>query len=904
MEDPSLRLPTTAPIWVSNGTYGALLTATGTGFSLYGEHLLTSWQDDLCEDDLGFTIFLRDVASGTAWTACGAPLAGGDAGVLCAQTGAAVLERRHGDLGARVELDVLEHAPVERRRLTLTNHGTESHEIEVTGFLEVVLNYPAAHAAHPAFSKLFVQTHRHEEAATLIASRRPRANGETHPAMALGLIGATAIEWETDRARFLGRGRRLAEARAIFAPLSNSVGSVLDPVLALRTRLRLAPGETVALLFVIAAAAEFAQLIDQVRTAAEADALAAAHVLDAQAPLLANAPLVRQLLALHLGRTTPAAAAVPIAAGAGPASPEVAPARFGAGTADCAGNGYGSFAADGREYLIQIRRATDGFLQLPPMPWTNVIANERFGLIASEKGSLSTFAGNSRLYRITPWSNDPLVDPHDEAFYIRDAASGECWSLLPGPAPAAQRYDVAHGFGYTRWQHRNRGLDHTVVVFVPCSDPLRVADICIRNTGAAARRIAIYAYNRWVLGATPAEVFGQLRVEIDAARHAVLARNPMAGVFSTMVAFAAFAGADLAAFDAGIDRARFLGAPGSSRSPAALIAGGPLSGDAGQDPCASLRVEITIEPGCEVRIAALLGAAASLEELDELLVRYRTPGAVAHAYAAVQNFWTAHHSQMQIETPIPAIDLMVNGWLVYQIAVCRLWARSAFYQSGGAFGFRDQLQDAAALVLTQPEVLRAQLLLSAAHQFPEGDVLHWWHPPEGAGIRTRFADDLIWLPYLAAHYVGVTGDRALLEEQLPFVTGLELAAGEDERYFVPGRSDARESLYLHCVKALERGMTCGVHGLPLFGGGDWNDGMNRVGHDGRGEKRLDGFLLGANARRFHTAVPRTRRRDSRRALRGVPRAPECGAQRCRLGRRLVPPRLLRQRYASGLHYER
>jgi cyclic beta-1,2-glucan synthetase len=198
---------------------------------------------------------------------------------------------------------------------------------------------------------------------------------------------------------------------------------------------------------------------------------------------------------------------------------------------------------------------------------------------------------------------------------------------------------------------------------------------------------------------------------------------------------------------------------------------------------------------------------------------------------------------MQIETPIPAIDLMVNGWLAYQITACRLWARSAFYQSGGAFGFRDQLQDAAALVLTQPEVLRAQLLRNATHQFPEGDVLHWWHPPEGAGIRTRFADDLVWLPYLTAHYVAVTGDRALLEEQLPFVTGPELAAGEDERYFLPARGDATESLYLHCVKALERGMTCGAHGLPLFGGGDWNDGMNRVGHDGRGESVWMGFFL-------------------------------------------------------------
>ncbi len=853
-----MNSPSAAAIWISNGAYGTLLTARGTGFSLFGEHLLTSWQDDPCEDDLGFTIFVRELESTTLWTACGAPRLGCEPGAYTAQASAALLERRHGELSARLELNVLAQAPVERRRLMITNHGARAREIEVTGFLEVVLNFSDAHAAHPAFSKLFVQTHRHEDGALLIATRRPRANGETHPAMALGLVGAAPTEWETDRARFLGRGRRVTEARALLAPLSGTVGNVLDPVLALRTHLRLAPGETAALLFVITAAADAAQLPEQLRAAAGTAALAPARTLDALEPVSAHAqdahapgadaPILRRLFALQRRTPTAPAAGGAVAVGSGGpvapvALPALAPARAEAEPRSRAPNGFGSFAADGREYLIEIRREPDGCLHLPPMPWTNVIANERFGLITSEKGSLSTFAGNSRLYRITPWSNDPLIDPHDEAFYIRDAASGESWSLLPGPAPAAQRYEVAHGFGYTRWRHEHAGLDQTVVVFVPGSDPLRVADIRIHNRGAAPRRLCLYAYNRWVLGATPAEVLGQLRIEIDPARRAVLARNPHAGVFSDMIAFAAFAGADDAAFDAGIDRARFFGVPGSARSPEAVVAGGPLSGDAGPDACACLRLEITIEAGQEFRVAALLGAAASLAELDALLARYRRRGAVPDAFSAVRDYWSAHHSAMQIETPVAAIDLMVNGWLGYQISVCRLWARSAYYQSGGAYGFRDQLQDAAALALTQPEVLRSQLLRNAAHQFPEGDVLHWWHPPEGVGIRTRFADDLVWLPYLTARYVSVTGDRAVLEELLPFVTGAELAAGEDERYFLPQRSDAAESLYSHCVKALGRAMTSGAHDLPLFGGGDWNDGMNRVGHDGRGESVWMGFFL-------------------------------------------------------------
>lgn len=847
-----MNAPNTAPIWISNGTYGALLTARGTGFSLYGGQLLTGWQDDPSEDDLGFTIFLRELASSSLWTACGAPLPGCETGTLTLDTGTAVLERRHGEVSARLEFEVLSRAPLERRRLRLTNHGAQMREIEVTGYLEVVLNYAEAHAAHPAFSKLFVQTHRHEDAALLIATRRPRANGETHPAMALGLAGAAAIEWETDRARFLGRGHRVAEARALRSPLSGTVGNVLDPVLAIRTRLRLAPGQTATLLFTVAAAADPDQLLAQQSVAIEAASLAPAQALDMLDSQTADAAVLRRLVALYAQRPAPpstgtAAGAADVAAASvgakAAAPPPSAPKRAEIAAAGRIFNGFGAFAADGREYRITLTRDADGSLHLPPMPWTNVIANERFGLIASEKGSLSTFAGNSRLFRISPWSNDPLIDPHDEAFYVRDTASGESWSLLPGPAPAGQQYDVAHGFGYTRWQHEHGGLEHSVVVFVPASDPLRVADIRIRNLGQAARRLSLYAYNRWVLGASPAEVLGQLVPEIDATRRAVLARNPAAGVFSDTIAFAAFAGADDAAFDAGIDRARFLGAPGSSRSPAALIAGGPLAADRGVDACAALRLELNIAAGQEVRIAALLGAAASLAELDELLRRYRAGDAVSEAFSAVQDYWSAHHSAMHIETPVPAIDLMVNGWLGYQTSVCRLWARSAYYQSGGAFGFRDQLQDAAALALTQPEVLRTQLLRNAAHQFPEGDVLHWWHPPEGVGIRTRFADDLVWLPYLAARYIAVTGDRALLDHALPFVTGAELAAGEDERYFRPAESDASESLYSHCIKALDRATTRGAHGLPLFGGGDWNDGMNRVGHDGRGESVWMGFFL-------------------------------------------------------------
>lgn len=854
-------------VWLFNGSYGALLTAAGTGFSLFTDHLLTNWEDDPCRDEFGFTVFLREAQSAEVWTACGAAMPGCDSGTIEPQQAGAILARRHGDIVSRIQLEVLADAPVERRRLSLTNLGANARSIELTGYLEVVLNLPAAHAAHPVFSKLFVQTSRHETEALLLATRRPRANGESHPAMALGLIGAAAQEWETDRARFLGRGRTLSRARALRAPLSGSTGKVLDPVLALRTVVSVPPGATATCCFVIAAGAQSARLIDAYRTAGTDARLAPAQLVNTARPGARAAagpaasepelPLWRRLTLRCLSAARPATAVMATTVMAttairSPAAvqeqttlhgPTASPGdRENAGI-DRAANGFGSFSPDGREYRLQIRREADGGLRLPPMPWTNVIANEDFGLIASETGSLATFAGNSRLFRLTPWSNDPLLDPHEEAFYARDADGGEFWSLLPGPAADAERYEVAHGFGYSRWQHRHRGLEHAVVVFVPRGDALRVADIRLRNTGETVRRLALYAYNRWVLGATPADVFGQVCVEIDAPRRAVLARNPKAGAFSGTIAFAAFAGGGAAAVDACIDRARFLGTPGSAHSPMAVRNGGALCADAGTDPCAALRIELSIEPGREIRLAALLGAAGSEEELDELLARYRGPEAADEALAAVQDYWTATHAQLQINTPVAAIDLMINGWLGYQAISCRLWARSAFYQSGGAFGFRDQLQDSAALALTEPQVLRAQILRSAAHQFVEGDVLHWWHPPEDIGVRTRFADDLVWLPYLTAHYLAVTGDRAVLQEPVPYVAGAELGAGEDERYFQPSIAAETGTLYEHCVKALERAMTCGAHGLPLFGGGDWNDGMNRVGHGGRGESVWMGFFL-------------------------------------------------------------
>jgi cyclic beta-1,2-glucan synthetase len=837
--DATLR-PLTAPIWLSNGTYGALMTPGGTGFSLYRDQLLTSWLDDPCEDDLGFTIYVRDLGSGAVWTACGAPLSGCDPGMLCLDGPGVVLRRSHGEVESSLHLGVLAQAPAERRRLRLCNQGAGVREFEVTGFVEVVLNHPDAHAAHPGFSKLFVQTHWDPLERALVATRRPRANDERHPALAAALDGAALRGWETDRVRFLGRGRRLARARGLTRTLENSVGNVLDPAFALRTQVRLAPGEAVELVFLTVAADAAGELAGALRAGRAIASLVEPRLLTDVGSLPPEAVIAKALLGARLGSgyRRRDGAALPARAAPGGAAAQIA-----AAAPVAAGNGFGAFAAEGREYHLTIRREADGALVLPPMPWSNVIANERFGLIASEKGALSTFAGNSRLHRVTPWRNDPVVDPHDEAFYVRDQRSGEFWSALPGPAPAAGHYDVRHGFGFTQWRHRSGGLEHEVVVFVPRADPLRIAEIRLRNPGGEPRSVAVYAYNRWVLGASPAETRGQVQVSRDPLRRAVLARNPSTGPFAGWIGFAAFASSASGTLDACVERAAFLGVPGYAEAPQAVREGGALPDAVGADPCAALRTEVLIPAGGEVCITALLGEADSAAELDRLLAEYRRDGAVQDALTAVGAFWSDALTRTQVRTPSAAIDLMVNGWLAYQTISCRLWSRTAYYQSGGAYGFRDQLQDAAALVQTQPEYLRTQLLRNAAHQFVEGDVLHWWHPPESQGIRTRFADDLVWLPYLAAHYLRVTGDAKILDERVPFLAGPALVAGEDERYFTPQLAAEEATLYEHCLRALERGMTLGAHGLPLFGSGDWNDGMNRVGREGRGESVWMGFFL-------------------------------------------------------------
>ena len=521
-------------------------------------------------------------------------------------------------------------------------------------------------------------------------------------------------------------------------------------------------------------------------------------------------------------------------------------------------NGLGGFTADGREYVTALGRG-----EWTPAPWLNVVANPDFGFQTSEAGSGHTWSVNSRENKLTPWSNDPIGDPPGEAFYVRDEDSGVVWgpTMLPIREETSP-YVVRHGQGYSRFEHTAHGIALELVQFVPVRDPVKISRLTLTNLSNRNRELSVTGYAEWVLGVARGGSAGFVVSEIDAATGAMFARNSWNGEFADRVAFADLGGRQTSLTG---DRLEFLGRNSGLESPASLQRGRALSGKtgAGLDPCAALQAKVELEPGERTEVVFLLGEEASRESARSLVERYRTVDLDA-ALLEVSQGWDSVLGAVQVTTPEPAMDLLLNRWLLYQTLSCRLWSRSAFYQSGGAYGFRDQLQDVLAMAVARPDLVREQLLRAAARQFPEGDVQHWWHPPTGRGVRTRISDDRIWLPYAAVRYLRTTDDQTVLDEEVPWIDGPILEEGEQEAYFEPAQSRDRATLYEHCARALDCSLEVGSHGLPLIRAGDWNDGMNRVGHEGQGESVWLGWFLFMNLRDF-AGIAESRGDDERAA---------------------------------------
>jgi len=506
-------------------------------------------------------------------------------------------------------------------------------------------------------------------------------------------------------------------------------------------------------------------------------------------------------------------------------------------------NGLGGFSPDGREYCIYLAPG-----QVTPAPWINVIANPHFGSLVSESGLGASWAENSSENRLSPWGNDPVSNEPGEALYLRDEETAIVWSPTPQPSPAPAPYLARHGAGYTIFEHHSHGLRQQLRVFTPPDTPVKILQLNLENTWDRARRITATYYVEWVLGVSREVTQQYLIPEFSSDPQALLVRNPYNTEFSERVAFVS-ASNPLHGLTA--DRTEFLGRLGSLDEPAALRRIG-LAGtvEAGLDPCAALQLHIDIQPGAEEQIYFVLGQAEDRDTALELVRRYKEPGQVQVAWESNNRMWNDLLGTVHVQTPEPAFDLLINRWLLYQTLACRIWGRTAFYQSSGAYGFRDQLQDVLALVHVAPQITREHLLRAARHQFEAGDVLHWWHPPFGRGVRTRFSDDMLWLPFVTAEYVSLTGDDTVLTEKVPFRRAPLLKPGQDEQYGLYPETSATYTLFEHCRRALEKGMTSGKHNLPLMSGGDWNDGMNRVGIEGRGESIWLGWFLYSTLNRF------------------------------------------------------
>jgi len=502
-------------------------------------------------------------------------------------------------------------------------------------------------------------------------------------------------------------------------------------------------------------------------------------------------------------------------------------------------NGLGGFAEGGREYVTIL-----GPGQSTPAPWVNVIANTGFGFQVSAEGGGYAWSVNSREHQLTPWSNDPVTDLPGQTFYLRDEETGRLWSPTALPIrDEAATYVARHGWGYSRFEHASHGIAAELLEYVPLADPIKISRLKLRNTTRRTRRLSLTAYVEWVLGASRGAGAPFVATRIDPATRALLASNSWNPAFEHRVAFADLSGLQTSWTG---DRREFIGRNGALAWPAALVNGTSLSGRVGSglDPCAALQTTVEIAPNGVAEIVFFLGDAQDEAEAQSLIARYRQADLDA-VLAEVKAFWDETTGSVQVKTPDRSMDIMLNGWLIYQTLACRVWARSAFYQAGGAYGFRDQLQDCMALATVRPSMTREHLLRAASRQFVEGDVQHWWLPHSGQGVRTRISDDRVWLAYAAAHYVGVTADAAVLDEVVPFLAGPTLEPDESERFFQPTVSDETASLYEHCARALDASLAVGGHGLPLIGGGDWNDGMNRVGEAGRGESVWLGWLLHA-----------------------------------------------------------
>ncbi|QEH97077.1 glycosyl transferase [Gluconobacter thailandicus] len=982
---------TDAPVThlLSNGRYSVMLTAAASGYSKWGAQAVTRWRQDSTLDNWGTYIYLQTSGNSQFWTAGYQP-SGTKAESYDVEfrEDRATYTRQDNKLTTTMEVLVSAEDDAELRRISVRNSSPSTVEVNVTSYVELALCPPGMDISHPAFAKMFVQTEYLSSYRAIVATRRKRNPSDAEIWAAHLVVGGNDLSIETDRARFIGRGRDLREPIAVIesGPLSGSTGTVLDPIFSARCTLTIPARSArhVSFWTIVASTREaLIQSIERHQSEADLDralTLAWTHAqvhlrhLDIQPvqadlfqqlagyllfpgailrssaarikrgagkqadlwgqgvsgdlPILLlviteneDFDLARTVLTAHdylnykglafdlvilndhptsyaqdlqhaleaLVRSSGQAGTVRLLRGnlmsetvrellfsvayvvltgkggnlqhqlthiemrryAQVAQAAIRSSQVYRGPQETPTipqlelpNGYGGFTSDGREYAVILR----GKIR-PPAPWINVISNPHFGFQVSAEGSSYTWAENSKENQLTPWSNDPVVNPTGEAFYLCDEERRQFWSPLAAVcADDNAVYICRHGRGYSQFDRHANDIASTLLQYVPLEDPVKISRLKLTNTSSRPRTLRVTTYTEWVLGQSRSTTAPFVFTEQDTDTGALLVRNKWGETFGERVAFADLASQQTSSTD---DRRTFLGRNGTLSAPKAIVHGGPLEGivGAGIDPCAALQTVITLEPGESTEIVFLLGQGQNSEHARQIVRRYRSANLDA-VLEEVHRRWDTITGVVQVRTPDRAMDIMLNGWLLYQSLSSRIWSRAGFYQASGAYGFRDQLQDGMSLVLAAPQLVREHLLRAASRQFPEGDVQHWWLPQKGNGVRTRISDDCAWLAYTVAHYVRVSGDTTVLDEEIPFLEAALLADGEHERFLQPEVTDRTASLYVHCVLALDHSLQRGLHGLPLMGTGDWNDGMNRVGEAGHGESVWLGWFLHATLSAF------------------------------------------------------
>lgn len=963
---------------LSNGEYSTILTDRGTGYSQKEGVLVTRWSGKIDKLD-GTFIFIQNINSNMTWSVTYAPfLEEDDKYRIVFSQDMAKFSKRVGNIDTETEVIVSQEDNVEIRRITLKNHSQHSRILEVTSYLEPVLNDRNSDTAHPAFNKLFVSTEYLDNSDIIIANRRPRDINKpsvwaSHAVCVEGCATIGDTQFETDRLKFIGRGRSMSNPIALEPdmPLTGSQGPVLDPILSLRKRIKLEGGQTARVIFTTSIAnskieaiklankykdpstAERAFEMSLSRGKVELDYLnlksdelllfqkMLPHIVFLspirrkkkdyilknnkgqsglwQFGISGDLPIIlfninkredlktlKQLLKAHeyfkmkgfsidlvilnsdiggyidelddkikdiingsfaynavgkyggifllkksnisdddfvlintvanltVNGDTPIAEQLKYESQnyngnyvKWPMKPEDSyitpmvniPLYF--------GNGFGGFSEDGHSYIINLNGNNT------PVPWVNVISNYKFGFIESETGGGYTWAENSREYKLTPWSNDPIIDEPGEILYVRDNDTGEYWSITPEPIRKNGQYTIIHGFGKTEFKHVNFGIKQDLLQFVPMNDTVKINIVKFKNLSDRNRNISIYYYIRPVLGVSELTSSPYIVTEMDNENGALFISNKYNEDFKGRVGFIS-ASEKIKSYTGSLSE--FLGTNFDIRRPESLKKE-VLSNNvgAGLIPCAAIQIDVELTKGSENEICFILGSGTNKNDATRIIKYYKNINNAKDALDYVNNFWDNFVNTINVKTPDKTMDLLLNGWLIYEVISCRIWGRSAFYQSGGAYGFRDQLQDSMNVVYSVPEITRAQILNACAHQYKEGDVMHWWHPGTDKGIRTRYSDDLLWLPYVVADYINVTGDKELLNTEIQFLEDEPLKEGENERYNKPKISKDNATVYEHCIRAIEHSLKFGPHDIPLMGSGDWNDGMNMVGNKGKGE---------------------------------------------------------------------